>query len=549
MAVQQSMKLTQLSGSTMPINKKDSQLILQVIDSSNGTQVPAYPANNSLTWANKKTPSQFGIGSAYFSDIDETLYCNGTSWEIPKFKKNLVNLLPDSLKVNKVMATPPTVNLVTGSDTSDIVSPIKYQFNTTTEVVGSNFCSLAMAQNPVLLDAASPKNLYSKFNSQYAANGYEFRKINVAVKHTGQVISFHGYTLLDAATAKSSYVVKVDGEFISLTPTVISPVDTQFVLNLDFGSVAERKIEFISYYCALGGISTAATDTLIRAELMGPEICFLGDSLVEGAYGDRLVGDYVAAFSQSLGYDKVSPRGFGGSRIAAGTGNYISRIPVDIDPYPFDVIIVQLSVNETGLTTLNSDLRNLLTQLRASKPKALLGVTAPMLRGGCNMVTTAWWNAIYACQDVVENEFDGFFLNHYEQPLADGSPVQTLTLRSFAAQAAATIGTTTIPSIGACFKFADNTHIRVKSVSGSEPTVTVTLDSVLQTSQASGNVATEVGHALHTGTGYLGATTGWGNGDNYIYSDFKHYVALGHAAMGRCLAALYVHELKSRFGD
>jgi len=74
----------------MPINKKDSQLILPVIDSSNGTQVPAYPANNAMTLANKKTPAQFGVGHAYFSDIGRLAYSDGVEWKIQPSKEDAI---------------------------------------------------------------------------------------------------------------------------------------------------------------------------------------------------------------------------------------------------------------------------------------------------------------------------------------------------------------------------------------------------------------------------------------------------------------------------
>ena len=519
------------------------------IISSDGSLGISSIVDASMTWATKKTPDKFGFGSAYFSDIDETLYSNGVSWEIPKFKKKLLNLLPENLKINKLMATPPTINLVTGSDTSDILSPTKYQFNTPTEVVGSNFCSIAHAYNPVILDVITPKNLYSKFNCQTTTNGFEFSKCNIAVNHTGRYLSFHGYTLLDAATVQSRFIIKVNGEHVSFTPTSITPVNTQFVVNLDFGSIDTRRVEFFSYFVAQGGISTEATDTLTPAALNGPRVAIIADSIGGGAYGDRLVHDYCTSFGDSLGWDIVESRSVGGTRIKTGTNNYISRIAKDISPHEYDIIFVQLSTNEVSITDISSSLRELLILLRDDKPKALLGVIAPMLRGGPGRVTTPWWNAIYACKAVIEDEFDGIFLNHYEQPLATGSPAKTQTLRASAATAATTLATTTAPSIGSCFKFPDNTHFRVKSVSGVEPTITVTLDSVLQIGQANGAVATEVGQSFHTGTGYDTAPTGWGNGDVFMTSDFTHYTDLGHYAMGRCLANLFKYEMNRRFGE
>jgi len=65
----------------MPINKKDSQLILPVIDSSNGNSVPAHQVDTTMTFSNKLSASVFGKGLAVFSDYPGVLcYSDGINW-------------------------------------------------------------------------------------------------------------------------------------------------------------------------------------------------------------------------------------------------------------------------------------------------------------------------------------------------------------------------------------------------------------------------------------------------------------------------------------
>jgi hypothetical protein len=81
----------------------------------------------------------------------------------------------------------------------------------------------------------------------------------------------------------------------------------------------------------------------------------------------------------------------------------------------------------------------------------------------------------------------------------------------------------------------------VKTISGGGP-YTLTLDGTLTSAHGNGSTVTQVGAGLWTGTGHVGATSGYGNSDLIVSSDSTHPTQEGHDIIGSTLAAMLMRS-------
>jgi lysophospholipase L1-like esterase len=344
---------------------------------------------------------------------------------------------------------------------------------------------------------------------------------------------------------------RVDGEYVTLTGQTILSDGNIYYYYIDFGSVALRKIEVFSTTPSYNGIYTKQTDSIYPAELNGPRCIVLGDSFAEGTGGNG-INCYIQQFADALGWNDVWQSGSGATGFLANNADtyntYRQRLVLDVIAYNPEIVILQGSIND-GLfsaSAVGAEVAITLAQLKSALPDCIILVTSSLQNWGAGKIPVVAWD-IKDATKAATLAIGGYFLDVLEMPL----PHQFVP-NTFALSASASISSTTltvaaglpIPVAGGTYKFTNNCHCRIKSFAGTGP-YTVTLDSSLQSAQASGAIATQVGNCLWTGTGNSGAPTGFGNSDIYVAADTTHPTAAGHQAIGIALASALINTFKN----
>lgn len=145
----------------------------------------------------------------------------------------------------------------------------------------------------------------------------------ISLIHYGTSISFcvSGYPF-------SQILVRVDGEYASLTPSAMSNNYNPTWLNLVFGSAGARKIE-IEGQISLLAVVIGATDSAMPSDYNGPSLYILGDSYFDGALGVVTQQTMVHRMKRYLGINHVTTDAIGGTGLVKSNGasaNYMTRV-------------------------------------------------------------------------------------------------------------------------------------------------------------------------------------------------------------------------------
>ena len=151
----------------------------------------------------------------------------------------------------------------------------------------------------------------------------------------------------------SEVLIKVDGEFVSLTPTVLVDDNSIQYISIDFTTSDTRRIDIIGYKCLFGNVSVGLQDTLVAATRIGPKLLVIADSFGEGEGNE--VGQslsYPLYMQESLGIDDMTLSAVGGTGLIRGDGgkaNYQFRFQRDIvDLLPANATIYKLFYNSVA---------------------------------------------------------------------------------------------------------------------------------------------------------------------------------------------------------
>lgn len=358
--------------------------------------------------------------------------------------------------------------------------------------------------------------------------------------HDGQYLEIH--VKGNGGTA----LVKIDDEYVSLTPQTLTNDGSLYYWYFNLGSRALRRIDLIGYSLRFGGVYTQQTDTIYPAPRRGPKTIIMGDSFVEGT-GSTQPKTLVWEFAESLGWDDVWASGIGGSGYLAGPAtnpNFRDRVQADVIAHSPDLVMIAGGINDSTLYTLaqiQAEATLLYGTIKSGLPSAEVVVVAPFWTGGPATMSTS----IISARDGVRAAAQGFglaYLDPWELP-TNGTSDST-TLSSSAIQTATSLSTVAVLAVRQTYAFADGTRFQVKAIAGSGP-YTITIDAPgLQVAQSAGATITKVGNTLLTGNGKVGAVQGYGNADLNVSTDGTHPSDAGHVAIGQCLASLYVDAIQ-----
>lgn len=465
----------------------------------------------------------------------------------PKTYTNLERLLrltpPKRTDFRRVMAAPPAVTLTTSAT---IASPIQWPSvtptgsGTTSRVAGSSF-SLARAGGPVINGTDYPNYVYVRYtNINYGGGTLNSNVYMASILHDGSAIEFSVKGLTGAI------LCKVDDEFITLTALSVPNDGGLYYYYIPFGSVKKRRIDFICYNSPFGGVYTAATDSVEPAPLRGPRCIIVGDSFTEGT-GSSNVDSWPNIFAEAMGWDDVWPSGVGATGYLATNGakvKFRDRFATDVALADPDMVMFAGGINDySGFSTaaLQAEAAALFALARASCPDAVLVALAPFWRGGASTMPLL----LLAAKDAIQTEIErvgGIFLDPLELPLPLNYVPQTTTLSANINAAVTSLTVANPPVLRGTYEFANGERYRVKATAGTGP-YTVTTDTAIIGAHTSGEAITQVGDCFWTGSGKVGATTGFGNCDLYVGSDGTHPSAAGHIALGQVVASLLIDEL------
>lgn len=336
--------------------------------------------------------------------------------------------------------------------------------------------------------------------------------------------------------------LKVDGKYMSLTPTTITNDGNLYYYYVSFGSSAFRELELIgTSVLRFGGVYTPASATVMAAPARGPRTIVMADSFGEptGADNDGIEG-WITVMADLLGWDDVRPSAVGSSGILnPGTSprlKWRDRIDTDVIPYAPQVLIIQGSINDVLYDTtanLAIEAAALVDALRVALPLTTIVMTSIMPNKGGGYLAPSFYDRSAALRDVATSA--GIpFIDLLERRTAYAADLTTTTLASSAAANATSLSVVDPIAPGSTFRFPDNTHVFVKTIAGGGP-FTATIDT-LANAQASGAVLTPVGNTIMQGNGRVGATTGNGNADLAVSSDSVHPSTFGHSLIGNAMA-------------
>ncbi|MEY2854648.1 MAG: hypothetical protein RL030_1780 [Pseudomonadota bacterium] len=462
---------------------------------------------------------------AALRDSGTISYLNGKNW-VPRINP----------KALTAMASPPTItNLTSNALSAGQFWASTNQDITSAKQVNSPAFSYFRGGYYDLLATGFPDYFYTYARTVTDGAANNSLVVQVSFVHTGSTcaIRYKGAT--------GHFFVKVNDEFVSLTPVTVPNDGLEYYYQIDFGSVGTRRIDFVAYNSRFGGVYGNLTDTIAPAQRRGPRMVVLSDSFGEGSGATYSVLSWISYLAEYLGWDDIVPSALGSTgmiAVSAPKTNYIGRAVRDVAGLRPSVVWVQQSLNDAASTAaaVVAACQALVTALGTSYMYVFSSPSISAGAGFRSLVVTQQNAAVKmwcAAQGYIYiDEFDA---------AQDGVFTTAVTTLTSAASANATALITAVSLIPGChYKFADSTQVFVRSVSG----VTATIDR-LQIAQASGATLTQCGPTYLTGNGRVGATVGWGNADLAVYTDAVHPSQAGHQLKGRVCAELLCRFIAS----
>lgn len=454
--------------------------------------------------------------------------------------------IPDRPLARRIMASPPTP---TFTNAATISTPITVGPGFTSALYNGTAFRYMRAGGGVLTDT-EPGRRTIDFNSvNYAGGGGTLANgFMVSFMHHGQ------YLEIKVGRHAQSFMLKVNDEYVSATPQASGGNDAaDYYWYFDFGSNDLRRIDFLSTdWTGFRGVLIEQTGNVFpAAEPRGPRVMILGDSFAEGEANLRGIG---GIFADAMGWDDVWTSAVGATGWAnPATGGKVAipaRIATDVIPFAPDIIINLAGINDESYAVTRDALQTTiaggLATIRAALPNCLLVNMGPCANGGPGYAPAAIYTKVLPALCEAFLAAGGYSIPLIELPLPDGFVQPTLTTLAAAAVDATTVrvslNTNNAEMTLAPIDSEDRFYAKTNSASPS--TWTQTLDGVLRVAIANGKALRVVGPSLWKGSGYVGATTGYGTNDIMTDTDGVHPTILGKRIIGETMAMLMIRQLR-----
>jgi lysophospholipase L1-like esterase len=373
--------------------------------------------------------------------------------------------------------------------------------------------------------AASPDTAYVR-PPTLTGGGAQAARWNAAARwyHDGQVLEIAFKCLV---AAQFRFRLKIDGAWVTCTPTAGTTLTgggesvhtlTQnsagnlaagslYLLKLDFGSAAERLIEFEWGDGSFGGCWVDPTATVRRGPRPTLTLGTLGDSLTGGAGPALRQENYTSRLADLLGCDGAFNMGIGGSGYLSntvGVDDFQTRLPDIVAAAP-DILFIWGGQNDLVSTpaAVRTAEELLVSSVKTALPRTCIFVVGMWSPGTPSATRVAMNNALKAGAAA-----QGVYFIDMIDPTGVGA---------------------TAPAWEAGIQYRIGDVITSNTV----PFVCV----VGHTSAASFDATKFLPTSYITGTGKAGATTGFGNADLMVQSDGIHQTPLANDLLERSFAA------------
>lgn len=459
------------------------------------------------------------------------------------FVRNNRIILPNYSLVNAAMASPPTITSGTSSSLSgSVLRPS----------LGDAFHNMPPTNEWFTYTKGAPSLAQSNslglgFNNVTVSDtpSYGGTSFGASFMHTGTSFEI----ILGSTT--TSFLIKVNDQYVSLTPTTIAGSGSALnYYKYAFSGSARRRIDIIGYNLSFCGVNINPTDTLSPAPIRGPRTIIMGDSFQVA----NLPQGISTAFGDVLGWDDVWASGVGGTGYLATNGGTAptlrQRFQNDVAQYAPEVIIFMAGQNDwnaSSASAIGAEVQTLFAEAVAAFPNAVIAA-APSFSRGVNTLSTAVINGKNAVK-AAALATGVIWLDLMEMPVQYPA-AQLLSGTIGQAYSAGSAGSSGIwlsfaPPAGSTIQLDTTERIETTGeLSQIAPGLyNIGFDGVLQYNHASGAAAQQVGGALFTGHGYVGATTGYGNSDLLIGSDGVHPSVAGSYEQGQHLATALMQQL------
>ena len=442
-----------------------------------------------------------------------------------------------------VMASPPTV----ASSTTNALASGQFTGlvnGNATPLLGNNVLTLFRNAYYRLRGVGYPGYFYLEADTftQGSPSAYSSLTGALSFLFTGAAFS------ISLAGTGQSVFIKVNGAFISLTPTTLASDGGLYFLNVSGLTSGNNRIDILtSGALSIGGVWAGLTDAITPAPRRGPRVVVAGDSFEEGTGNEvNSFWSWLTYAAEYLGWDDVIASAVGGTGLLAGAlpkVPWTARAARDFGGVGADVLWIKQSINDSGYTAAQvvAALAATITSANTAAGKSLdVIISSPTVNGGAAKVTQLQRQQNAACKAfAAANNY--IYLDSMEMMLDSSITPSSAVLNSAVSANAVSLATTPALTAGATYKFLDGTAFYVFSVSGS----TATIDGCIN-AQASGATLTQCGANYLTGTGKVGATTGKGSADVAVAADGTHPRDFGHRLLGWTEANLLVNAIQRR---
>ena len=358
----------------------------------------------------------------------------------------------------------------------------------------------------------------------------------------------------------ATYMIKVNDQYVSLTPTTAGTSGLVDYIKLTFASIDKRRISFLGAF-GFGGVATGPNDSIEPAPVRGPKVMWVGDSFLGGT-GSTSTGtqqSFAQTVSDLLCWDDITMNAYGGTGwLATNSGaayNYLQRLPLDVIPRAPQIIIYSGGINDGNnysYSQIYSQALSVLTTAKAALPGILQIVTGSFWRSAASTITTGMLDCDLALQ-AAANAAGALWIPVFNQALPSYITPKTAQLFAQASNGATSFQIAldgnsnpvfpagSVVLIGSNSPLGQRQMALIKTVSGSPSTYNI--DGSFLATYPAGTPVTQVGDCFWSGTGYAGATTGYGNADLYVSLDDEHPSNAGHYALGKFLASRLANVL------
>jgi lysophospholipase L1-like esterase len=238
--------------------------------------------------------------------------------------------------------------------------------------------------NPALAYTGAHVSRCSRFQEflytpDSVTSAYAFPPYFAGTVHTGSA-----FEVLFKGIPGNMFRLMVDGVAVGPPPAPVGPADGNlYLLRIDFGSVARRKILLKFDHVPFGGLRIGPTDMLARSPAGSARAIFFGDSVTVGTGATASFTSYVFIAGSTLGWRSWAS-GAGGTGYCnpgknSGDVTYGDRLQHDLIQWNPTQVVIQGGSNDHAYpdSDISAGAFSLYSTIRQALPEVPIYVWGP----------------------------------------------------------------------------------------------------------------------------------------------------------------------------